>query len=366
METGILTFHRVYNYGAVLQAYALQKVLEDMGVENEIIDFSLEKQRDVTSLYSTHNGIKKFVKTLSFLPFHAKRKRRIDRFDDFINEDMRLSEKRYCCEEELEETNSLYNAFLVGSDQVWNVTKKAEASDGYFLNFAADEKRKISYASSIGIASYEELADRKKLLERFDKISCREQGGAQILEKLTGHEVPVVLDPTLLVDAKHLINLAESEFHSPYILYYSLDGYDKRNNNLKTLKMFSEKFELPILFVTPEWPRHKLGSEIMDAGPKEFLGLIKNASLVCTNSFHGTALSVKMNKPFFVLEQENIKDERKRSILRQLGLLNRIISSNSDAAKVQDYFIDYSPVNKKLMELQKLSSAYLEEAVIGK
>lgn len=201
MKIGILTFHRVYNYGAVIQAYCTQKIIDDLDIDNEIIDYTILKQKDFTDLYSRRNGLKRFFKTLLLIPFHSERFSRKKKFDAFINS-MRLSDKKYIENEDLSETNKIYDCFLVGSDQVWNVTKKAESSDAYFLNFADEDKIKISYASSVGIAKYDDLITKKDYLKRFNAISCRESGGAEILSSIIDDKVSTVLDPTLLVDKK--------------------------------------------------------------------------------------------------------------------------------------------------------------------
>lgn len=362
MKIGILTFHRVYNYGAVLQAFSTQKILDDLGIENEIVDLSIPKQRDYTSLYSTKNGVKRFLKTLLLTPYHQKRKVREYKFNEFISQ-MRLSAERYSSERDLNKINDIYDGFLVGSDQVWNVTKIAEASDGYFLCFADDKKLKVSYASSIGNASYEDLMNKKNYLSRFDNISCREQGGAKVLSKLIGRDIPVVLDPTLLVSKNDLLQMIRNYKVRPYILYYSLDGHDKRKNNLKILEKIASKFGLDIKFITPEWPKHDFGEDLIDVGPKDFLTILKNASLVCTNSFHGTVLSIKLNVPFFVLEGKEVRDERKRSILMQLGLEGRILSSLEEIDKIDSYDMKYDQINNQLVKLQSYSYDYLKNAL---
>ena len=362
MKIGILTFHRVYNYGAVIQAYCTQQIINDLGIRNEIIDYSIPQQKDFTDLYSKKNGLKRYVKTLLLVPFHKKRMLRKNKFDLFINS-LNLSKKSYIKAEDLYETNEDYDCFLVGSDQVWNVTKKAESSDAYFLDFVDEGKKKISYASSIGVATYDDLIDKKVYLKRFNAISCRESGGSKILGDLTGNVVQNVLDPTLLVDKKHLLSKMKKIELNSYILYYSLDGFDKRTRNLDILRQISETFGLSIKFITPEWPCHRWGEDIIDAGPVEFLSLIRNASLVCTNSFHGTALSIKLETPFYVLEEKNIEDERKRSILKQLNLENRIISSVEEAKGITNYNMCFEEVNIKLEKLRKLSGAYLKSII---
>lgn len=361
MKKGILTFHKVYNYGAVLQAYCMQEIVNTLSGDAEIIDFSMPKQKDFTSLYSTRNGLKRFVKTILLIPFHQKRFRRIKKFDQFISK-LPLSTDAYRSADELKKTNDIYDIFIVGSDQIWNVSKKAEFSDAYFLSFAKRDKKKISYAASIGTAGVDDLVTYKKLLKNFDKISCREENGSKVIEEITGNQVPTVLDPTLLVERSVLDGLA-AEYKDTYILYYSLDGFDKRKNNMDILKALSEKYGLKIKYITPEWPIHADGEDVMDAGIEDFLGLIKNAVLVCTNSFHGTALSIKMNTPFFVLESRDSKDERKRSLLKQLDLMDRIISSSDEINVLNSYTIDFEMVNKKLDVLRAKSENYLKNAL---
>lgn len=363
MKIGILTFHRVYNYGAVLQAYSTQKILDGLNIENELIDFSIPRQKDFTSLYSTKNGFKRFVKTMLLLPLHFKRATRVKKFDDFISR-LNLSAKTYYREEDLFETNNLYDGFMVGSDQVWNVRKEAESSDAYFLNFVSDDKFKFSYATSIGISDINDLYEKKTYLDKFVGLSCREIGGTKILQKLTNKDVKNVLDPTLLVERNCLQSLVKENNYKPYLFYYSLDGYDKRDEHKEILLKLCKKFNLELKLLTPEWPYHNYGEDIVDAGPEEFLGLINNASLVCTNSFHGTALSIKLNKPFFVLESEQSNDERKRSILEQLNLKNRIISDMSDIENVDWLGLDYRVVNEKLRNLQEYSMQYLKDVLL--
>lgn len=375
---GILTFHRVYNYGAVIQAYSMQKIIESYGYECEIIDFSKRIQFDYTNIISFHNGSKRFLKTLILLPAVLGRMKRKRRFDEFINKSIKLSTNRYENEDQLRKSNDLYSAIVVGSDQIWNINKSSDFSAAYFLDFAADKCSKIAYAPSIGSVSYEKLLPYRELIKRFNSISCRETGGAAIISKIINYKVPVVLDPTLLVNTGIIKKTATtvigqndqtvSKYKSKqekYLLYYSLDGFDKRKNNCELLKAIKKKYGLSIKFITPEWPFHNknVGEDIIDAGPKEFLNLINNASLICTNSFHGTALALKFNKPLFVLEDKGVKDERKRSILEQVGADSRIISNISELDRFSDYSMDYSEINKRIDNLRKSSENYLLQAL---
>ena len=362
-KIGLITFHRVYNYGAVIQAYAMQQVLKNEGYDCVIIDFSKRKQLDFTNVISTRNGFKRFVKTLMMLPIYSKRNERKRKFDHFIGDKLILTKKTYESESTMEDMENDFDVFLVGSDQVWNVRKESDTSEAYFLSFVHD-KKKVSYASSIGISNERDLRRYKSELEGFSHISCREKGGAAELAKLLGIEVPVVLDPTLLATRDLYDKVSGIKCDGDYILYYTLHGKDKCNENMEVLCELKKKFNLKLKIIAPEWPYHKeFGEDVIDAGPEDFLSLIKNAALVCTTSFHGTALSLEFEKPFFVLENRNINDERKRSILEQVGAMDRIISSVEEVRNISSYKMNYENVSKRLSELRKQSKDYLIKAL---
>lgn len=365
-KIGILTFHKVYNYGAAIQAYALQSFLENSGYAVEIIDFIKIKQKDYTNVISIHNGLKRFLKTIMLFTVLKERIGRKKRFDDFFERQLIISNQRYLNENSLIKANEKYDTFIVGSDQVWNTRKESDFSSAYLLDFVQDEKKKIAYAPSIGIADKKDLMIYKELLQRFDVLSCREVGGARILQEITGKEVKSVLDPTLLVSRESLEALTRKIHNEPYILYYSLDGYDKKKRNMDILEYLRDRYSLEVRIITPEWPFHKnYGKDVRNAGPKEFLSLIKYASLVCTNSFHGTALSLKFEKPLYVLEDKGIKDERKRSILKQVGALDRLISCVDDLKEKDGYDMDYRTIKDKMGLLERESRDYLINALKG-
>lgn len=361
-NVGLITFHRVYNYGAVIQAYSLFRYIELLGYYVEIIDFSNPIQLDYTNIVSKRNGIKRFIKTLLLVPILKKRLERKKKFDYFIDHIGNISKTKFTNSKSLSILDSKFDAYICGSDQIWNPRKLSDFDTAYMLDFSS--KAKIAYAPSIGTASLQDLNAFKNLLVDFDALSCREKGGANILARLTNKHVEVVLDPTLLVEKDVLLELTKSTTGEPYLLYYSLDGYENRDRNLDILYAFANKFGLKIKIITPEWPYHgKNCEDVVEAGPEEFLTLIRNANLVCTNSFHGTALSIKLEKPFYVLEEPNITDERKRSILNQLDLTSRIISNKIEVEKITDYRLNYDSILVKLEALRKKSGCYLRDAL---
>lgn len=366
MKVGILTFHAVYNYGAVLQAYSLQKTFSDLKLDCEIIDFRQPSQIDYTSLYTRRKGIKSIIKNIMLLPMHSKRKQRSLNFDRFIENELEKSSKIYILEEELRDTNNIYDVFFTGSDQVWNTKKIKEGSKAYFLDFVDDKNRnRFAYASSIGSAEKDNLIQQADMLKKYKMISCREKRGVEVVAAITDKNVELVLDPTLLVDVKHLKKYVTSEpTDKKYLFYYSLDGFDKRKNNLDIIYALADKFGLDVKFVTPEWVyTGKRGEQCVTAGIEDFLTLIANAELVCTNSFHGTALSIKFNKNFYVLEKYDGKDDRKKTILEQLDLMDRYVSDIKSVDSIHDYRLDYKDANCKLEALREKSLLYIKSCM---
>lgn len=364
MKIGIITFHRPHNYGAVIQAYAMQKIFKDLGYQPEIIDFMRSEQVDYTSLYSKRHGVKSIFKNALMLPFHKERKVRAEKFNCFIDEKLVKSKEIYKDETEVKAAGDIYDIYFTGSDQVWNPTKESDISTSYFLDFVKDDKKRYAYAPSIGTAEKDDLVPYKSLLERYSKISCREQRGADILSELLGKEVPVVLDPTLLVKRLRLEELVVKKKEEPYIFYYSLDGFDKRTRNVDILSYLKKRYGYKIKMITPEWLYHYgVGEQIGDAGIEDFLSLIYNAEFICTNSFHGTALSLAFGKPFYVLENRGGNDDRKQGLLKSLHLENRVISNIEESEKTKDYHLNYDSVNLYLDKLRDKSLAFIRECL---
>ena len=358
-KIGVLTFHRAYNYGAVIQAYSIQNVIEDIGYDCEIIDYVNKQQISYYTPLVYSNGVRKFVKDLIFIGYLKQIKKKNRLFDQFIEKEIKKS-KKSC--------NNEFDAFVVGSDQVWNPIHSNDFRKAYVLDFVDDNHLKLAYAPSIGAASLEDLSAYKNYINEFKELSCREQRGAEVLKQLTDRDVQVLLDPTLIVEKSKLHFLADKakSENENYIFYYTLDGFDKRKNGVKLLKDISKLYDMKVKVIAPTWPKMFSGFEnIMDASPEKFLNLIKNASLVCTNSFHGMALSIDYKKEFFVLEEYDGKDDRKISLLKKVGLEERMTTDIKDISKLKDKAIDYSKVDSMLQDLKEKSINYLKRNLDG-
>lgn len=380
MKIGVITIEKVNNYGAELQATATIKVLQGMGYETEIIDYCYYKNWNFKDTRISAPFVSMSVKgrlmywvkyrlvnriVAKILPLlYPTVKRRIQRFEDFHKINTRMS-KRYLSMPELYQTKMDYDVYVVGSDQVWNPSASSSI-EPYFLTFAPKEAKKISYASSFGVSNipaslYEKY---KRLLSNIDYLSVREQTGVCLVKTLTGRDATCVLDPTLLLNKKQWGNIMLAYPHMPsrYILVYQL----LPSETLPSLaKSIAEEMKCPIYYLAKRAYAVNAPNGmrvIKDAGPAEFLWLIKNASCAVTNSFHGTAFSVNFCTPFYtVLNSKRGSNARITSLLNSVNLMGRIVYEGDKLPFFSFYDANY--VQKHIEMLRKDSTSYLEKAL---
>lgn len=370
-KTAIITFHNSDNCGSMLQALALQNKLEEYtNTEVSIIDFSNEGQQELYSIYEKPTSIKKVVKNIMFTPVYGKLKKQKEDYRKFT-EYFNLTNEEYHQNSELEELNGKYDYFVCGSDQVWNV-KCPDADDAYFLNFA-HEGVKIAYAPSLGGANLADVADDPEkyvdLMNDIKYISIREANGKKWLEQMLNREVPMILDPTLLLSKDEWLKyeLKDRVINGDYIFYYAFH-YSKEQNEI--VKSISKKLGMPV--ITMDIKRWVLkgvfayGVKLSPKfGPAAFLNLMNNASMVLTRSFHGVAFSTIFEKKFWMLGKltNSNGDDRAASILNQLGLTDRMVSLDEISSGLDlDQKIDYTKVKEKLVSLQKNSIDFIKKA----
>lgn len=369
---GIITFHGSHNHGSMLQAYATQQSLKKIGFQSEIINFRMKSQKEYYALYQTKYGVMRFVRGLFLVPLHSARRKRFNKFEDFLNNCYILSGDEMSDYKDLETVKDKYDIYLSGSDQIWSnhipefKGSKIDYTGVYFLDFANENKKRVAYASSIGIGTFEELKEKKNLLDKYSHIATREKRGSDIIEKVTGKKVNTVIDPTLLLNKNDWKKISGEKpiVDGKYIFLYTLQGIRPGKKWAKELKKLSKRLGVKIIAVSPFFPIVSSGiTNLINVGPKEFINLIDNAQMVFTDSFHGTAFSINMNKPFYSLTKAGSVDVRKKSLLKNVGLENREINSFDEIDKIGDYVIDYAPVNEKLELLREDSMKYLKEAL---
>nr|WP_302467861.1 polysaccharide pyruvyl transferase family protein [Bittarella massiliensis (ex Durand et al. 2017)] len=364
---GILTWYKTYNYGSALQAYALVSKINSLGYHAEIIQyFPNENRLPFLRLSQFKRVIKRFLPALVRRLFWSQYKIKAKRFDAFFEESIPQSSKQYTSVEELRKSCEKYTAYLCGSDQIWTPTIQF-LDPVYFLSFVPSSIGKISYAPSIG-STYiptEKKSQMRMLISRIDYLSIREEHGATLVESLCGRRPEVVLDPTLLKDKIEWERFAiQPKFSEPYILCYFLgDRRPLREFALRLKKRTGYK-----LVVIPTRNKDLFFGDVREiqAGPREFVGLIQNAAYICTDSFHGTIFSINLGKNFFALQRHEIDDPENQNarlinILSRLDLSSRFITDEKSDADLKP--IDYTSSKVKLAQERKRSLDYLVNAL---
>lgn len=381
MKVGILTILNVNNYGAELQCCALYRKLQQLGYDAEVINylFGIHPEHVFDGEKRTVPiPLKQLIKVKllpvvqnMFCMFHQKNKRlRNKRFDEFHAKYNHLTSTVYPSVKSLYEAKFNYDVLCIGSDQVWNYMK-GYSLEPFFACFDKNNTKRITYASSIGLSSLSVEAEQvfKKELASFAYISVREQQASEILEKLLDRKIDVVLDPTLILNKQEWIEVAKYDMcpKEKYLLVYivtikpcdyvlTLARHIAKQRNLKIVRICRDAY-----------PEHS-GSdveEILTAGPSDFVGLFSKAEFVVTNSFHGTVFSINFSKPFYsVIKSHHSTNSRLTSILKKLGLEDRIVPVGSQLPMISD--IDFSDPSAKLEAERKLSIEYINKALSNK
>lgn len=371
-KIGILTFHASHNYGSVLQAYALSKQLALMGHQTEIINLRNEAQRKAYQIFKKSAGIRGAIQTAFTALIYPKLKKRYSKYEYFITHRLPITQKEYVSGKQLATELFDYDTYICGSDQIWNPVCQ-DFETAYFFDFLKNNATKIAYAPSLGKTEFDAQTLKliSSLLRNLDVISVREKRGADLLRTLIDKKVDVVCDPVVLLDKQYWDDIAvEPKLQKPYILAYFLAN---NHGDRRLLDYFRQKtgFEVVIL---NEYLRDyiKPYHRAFDAGPCEFVGLFKNAALVYTNSFHGTAFATIFNRPFYTSvakgrskEIANNNDSRKIDYLEKINLSKRIITDTPpEPGTILN--IDYTEANRRIRDFREFSIGYLENALAAK
>lgn len=364
MKVGILTFHAYHHYGAMLQAYAVQKAVLKLGHEAQIIDLYTKEVRQWNRSIKWVWTLRRIVKNMLLLVrFGAADQCRAKRYELFREKYFRLT-RGYKSESALRMAPPIFDAYVVGSDQVWNCERGIESV--WLFDFVKTGRR-ISYAPSFGTdrvdSQYHDVF--RRYLPTFDSLSCREGRGVEMIREMTGLVVEQVLDPTLLLSAEEWSSLSERpEIPEPYLLVYCLA---ESPEFMDLVVRMSQRTGLRPVFISKHDSGRLSGHRVIrvrNAGPSEFLGLFKNADMVCTNSFHGIAFSINFRKNFFALKLAS-RNVRIEGLLKLLGLENRQLNSAVDFERLtaNDLTINYDRVKVKLQEAVDASVGYLKKAL---
>lgn len=325
MKVGIITFHASHNYGSMLQAYALLHTVKDLGHECGIINFRTLRQRRMYRPFALcFSRPLSMAKSFLFpnLALDDFKKHRL--FEQFLRDYLEVSEVVYSDTSQLKDAHLDFDAYISGSDQIWN-TICYDHDSAYFLDFVSGT-RKIAYAPSMGSHSREEIdavndCAIKNYLSAYASISVRDESTAERIGSITGKKPLICLDPTLLMDKATWLSMADDRplVEGGYILLYS-PFYDERLYD-KTLEL-AGKYGLKVV-VTISYSRFRFRNEkrmkfYTAVGPKEFLNLVKFARFVVCKSFHGVIFSLFFSRPFWAYR--GMEDDRISWLLKHSGL----------------------------------------------
>ncbi len=349
-RVGILTFHYADNYGAVLQAYALRKMINSIReYEAEIINY-VPDSFACKPYINTKSDRQKLI---------GKRKK----FQQFLKREMGLDKPIISSV-----NGNVYDYYCVGSDQVWN---KRISTEEYFLPNVDDAAVKIAYAASIGISITDADFDDtlfKKYLPKFKSISVREKMYTEFVSNITGKESPCVLDPSLLLDCKEYEGLLkEDKERAPFLFLFWLNEKDLFRG-VELANFVARKYNLDIIHTIVDAKPYMLfkdGGCMYYEGVEDFLWYIKNAKVVVTDSYHGTLFSIQFRTPFYTLINPDVRS-RIDTIRETFDLNERVISSYLPFSKI-NLEVDFTSIWKNIYIQREKSMQFLFDSLeVGK
>lgn len=339
------------NYGAVLQAYALRRYLEERGCHAQVIRYDNAKIRRSFRVLEWPITMKS-LRRLAHLRANLRRNRR---FFAFRDQYLHLT-RPYLTLDALQSDPPAFDIYVSGSDQVWNPANDFDPA--YFLDFGGKDVRRVSYAASIGVSSIEDRYRDAFVrgVARFTHIAVRERSAQQILREL-GFDARVTLDPSLLHTRAAYDPLAvDPATETPYILCYLM------NPPAFTAELVARArkelgMRVVILGGGPYVPRDN-DLRVLDAGPREFLGYVRSAAFVITSSFHATAFSMLFHRPMAAVLHTST-GSRVADLLESVGASERVMRG------VQDFQpsllkMDYSDIDCRLEAMRADSAAYID------
>ncbi len=360
MKLGILTFHDALNYGAILQAFALQSYLaQSTKKEVEIIDYRPNGAPGLQpTTYKASNPIKQLIGNCISYYYKRSLSLRDKRFRQFVQRHHNLSKKIYTSLEDFNEYCTDYSILIAGSDQVFNPKKDSQV---YYLGFDCHNSKRIAYAPSVGLS--ELTIQQKEMIApwicNFNALSCREIEGSKLLSQICGYDVPIVCDPVCLIHREQWSSIAVRPDYRNYIFVFDLNGGKPLYDLALKLK---EQTKLPIVYSSLKaiHPYTRDCKYRHDLGPSEWLGHIANASYVVTDSFHGTMLSLILGTPVLNKIAVASTSSRITTIMNRLDLGDQLIFDADNFQINQIRFVDYK---KSLVDFIDESKAFLDTAI---
>lgn len=334
------------NYGACLQAFALQQIIKQNGYDNEIINYH-QHNRTQSGGVSKLKKVKQFGIKKTILYFLERKYAEVTKraFQDFRDNHLVFSNREYYRDDNLTELNSVYDKFICGSDMIWSEEFKDDWNF-YYLGFA-ERNKTYAYAPSFGKNELEDINKEKvsNYLNDFNKISCRENGGVALIRQLTDKKAVQVLDPTMLLTMNEWNSFIDNNqriIEEPYVFAYVFGETDSKRKKL----FDAVQSEIAQVRFLPKNNKRDFNNfPIKGVGPFDYLRLFRDAEFVITDTFHGLMFSIIFRKPFIVLERSDGTNwskysDRMTSTLEMFNLLDRYVNADFRdirAVKTMDY-----------------------------
>lgn len=367
MKIGLITIYHVPNYGSVLQTYATQELLTKLGHEVSVIRYNYYNKRYYEEIGHGPSFRERFY-PLKALLMPCSKAAVLKRFR---NKYLHFTSPFNSRESLFNYDWSGYDAFVVGSDQVWN-TRFLHGDPSFLLDFVPSGKPRYSLSSSFATPTVEKKYESiyKEQLAKFDSISVREQNGVNIIQQQLGINKPVTvtLDPTLLLSKEEWVSQLSIKNHQqrkPYILYYMWAyAFEPRPYIYEVVKYFKDKLKCDV--VALEGIRDSKDCKelpFIDADNStipEFIDLFNNASMVITSSFHGTAFALNFGKPVVSIVPDNAGDDRQTTLLRQCGADNCIVRIGTDVTTIMPEY-NSKNVEQIISELRSYSINWIKK-----
>lgn len=347
LKVGIITFHRTANYGAVLQAFALQRFLMQKGCEVSVIDYvpDIMQQNIVKAVC---------VKDIRTIPVRMQEYFKFLILNQFVDRNMKLT-RLYTSGEDLKKSPPEFDLYISGSDQIWNkyFTFQGEGKTvlTYYLDFVPQDKRKISYAVSMGFlhADQKYIDTVKPFLQQYQAISVREKSAQEILLGM-GIHAEILPDPTLLPDVRDYLKFMPEQ-RGEYTVSYIL--HEKQVVAKKVSKYVAKNYAIKHI-------------KVRFMSLEKWLAYMNHAKCIITNSYHGIIFAILFHRPFFAIPVEGVGEEmndRIQTLLRQLGLNHRIVSGCDQADKIMYEPIDWNTIDNELEKYKNKGRIFLEKMI---
>ena len=339
MKIGLLTFHDTTNYGANLQAFALNKILNDLGYNCETIDYQCDmiKKRELPNII-TNGTLRNFIGSCIRFPKRFIKHKLLLRF---IYKNEKLSKNKYT-KQNISKTNDIYDRFIIGSDILWNL----EINGGdlsFFLDFVTEDKKKFSFATSIG-EPWNEIEKQliQPLLKKFNRIAVREQESVSWVSELTEKNTELVCDPTMLITSKEWSLIANKKIKGNYVLVYL-----PNDKCLKDAAIYAKQHNSRVEYL------------YCYDSIERFLSKIKNADCIFTGSYHGFLFSLYFHTPIMFY---NFQDTaRMRFLSKIFKIENHEATTLVEVSEIPK--TDWEYVDNQLESFRTKSINYLKDVL---